>query len=608
MAQSQAAADAGASAAVVNGPEGATLDTRVQARYVSMRQARENVGRLRQRIFKAAQAGDHKKVRSLQKLMVRSHSNTLVSVERVTEFNAGRATAGVDGQVALTDEDRADLIRRVQREGRFWQPLPVKRTYIPKAGAKHKLRPLGIPVIFDRVLQARAKNALEPEWEARFDARAYGFRPGRGCHDAIEAIFNTLRGRNAKRLWILDADLTAAFDRIDHSWLLTELGASPVRGMICGWLKAGVLETGKGFAPTLEGTPQGGVISPVFMNVALHGLEEAAGVRYHANPSQRGWTKANSPVAIKYADDFVVACHSQRQAEEVKARLAAWLASRGLALNEDKTSIVHASEGFDFLGFHIRRYPNGKLLIKPSAAAIRRIRERLRQIFHEMRGVSASALIRKLNPIISGWAAYYRTVVSSEVFSSLDDYVWKLAYKWAIRRHRNKPKKWVAARYFGRFHPHRGDRWVFGDRESGLYLRKFSWTRIVRHQIVTGAASPDDPALADYWARRRRKHKPPLGEHTVWQLRRQHGRCPLCGDYLLLADHEPASPQEWEQWFAVTRKALRRQALQVAGRERTGTPARNRDYLVHAHCYRQTPAGSSTGPAFLHTRQPSRLA
>jgi RNA-directed DNA polymerase len=600
MAGAQAAAQAEVGAAVVNGPEGGTGQERRPTRGVSMRQARENVRRLRQRIFKAAQAGDHKKVRSLQKLMLRSHSNTLVSVERVTELNAGRETAGVDGQVALTDEDRMVLIERVQREGRSWQPLPVKRTYIPKASAKPKLRPLGIPVIFDRVLQARAKNAVEPEWEARFDARTYGFRPGRGCHDAIEAIFNTLRGRNAKRLWILDADLTAAFDRIDHSCLLAELGTTPVRALIRGWLTAGVFEHGKGFAPTEEGTPQGGVISPVLLNVALHGLEEAAGVRYYTNASQAGWTRADSPIVIKYADDFIVACHSQRQAEQVKARLAEWLAPRGLALNEDKTAIVHASEGFNFLGFHIRKYPNGKLLIKPSAAAIRRIRKRLRQTIHEMRGGTTSALIWKLNPIISGWAAYYRTVVSSREFSALDDYVWKLAYKWAVRRHRNKPKRWVAARYFGRFHPHRGDRWVFGDRDSGLYLRKFSWTRIVRHQMVTGRASPDDPALADYWANRRRKYKPPLGEHTVWQLKRQHGTCPLCGDYLLHADHAPASPHEWEQWFAAIRKALRKQAITVEAQWH-GSPDRNRNHLVHAHCHPRTQEGGSTGPARLHT-------
>jgi RNA-directed DNA polymerase len=275
-------------------------------------------------------------------------------------------------------------------------------------------------------------------------------------------------------------------------------------------------------------------------------------------------------------------------------------------LNEDKTSIWHASAGFDFLGFAIRRYPNGKLIIKPSRAAIRRIRERLRQVFRTMRGATAEALIRRLNQIISGWAAYYRTVVSSKVFTLLDDYVWKLAYKWATHRHRNKPKKWIAARYFGRFHPTRSDRWVFGDRDSGVYLRKFSWTKIVRHQMVPGGASPDDPALADYWTTRR--HRPPLGEHTVRLLHRQQARCPLCGDYLLHADHEPTSPQEWEQWFHAARKAITKQALEIVEPARHDTPDRNLTRLVHRHCHRQYTSGSGTHPKLLLSCQPSRPA
>jgi RNA-directed DNA polymerase len=598
MASKQAAIDA-VCGAVANGPEGGTRDPRGPTPGVSMRVARDNVGRLRQRIFKAAQAGDHKKVRSLQKLMLRSHSNTLLGVERVTELNAGRATAGVDGEVALTDEARAELVQRATHEARTWRPLPVKRMYIPKAGAGHKLRPLGIPVIFDRVLQARVKNALEPEWEARFEIRSYGFRPGRGSHDAIEAIFNTLHGRNARRLWILDADLTAAFDRIDHSQLLAALGSFPGRETTRQWLKAGVFEPGKGFAPTEEGTPQGGVISPVLLNVALHGLEQAAGVRYQTGAAHTGWVRATSPVLVRYADDFIVACHSQRQAEQVKAQLAEWLAIRGLTLNEDKTSITHARRGFDFLGFNIRRYPNGKLLIKPSKAAIKRIRKRLREVFRKMQGATTLTLIQTLNPIISGWAAYYRSAVSSGAFSLLDDYVWKLALKWATRRHRNKPKKWIADRYFGRFHPHRKDRWVLGDRDSGVYLRKFSWTRIVRHQLVTGGSSPDDPALADYWANRRRKHKPPLGSSAVFQLQRQHGRCPLCGDYLLHADHGPTSTEEWEQWFRVTRKAISKRSLKIAGNAESGTPDRDRTHLVHTRCHRPAPRGG-IGPALLH--------
>ncbi|MGH3477977.1 MAG: group II intron maturase-specific domain-containing protein [Nocardioidaceae bacterium] len=349
------------------------------------------------------------------------------------------------------------------------------------------------------------------------------------------------------------------------------------------------------------------MISPALMNVALHGLEKAAGVRYHTNASQAGWTVASAPVLVRYADDFIVACHSQRQVEHVKAQLTEWLAPRGLALNEDKTSILHASKGFDFLGFTIRRYPNGKLIIKPSTAAIRRIRERLRRAFREMRGATAGALIRRLNQIISGWAAYYRTVVSSKVFTSLDDYVWKLAFKWVTRRHRNKPKKWIAARYFGRFHPTRKDKWVFGDRDSGVHLRKFSWTKIVRHQMVPGEASPDDPALADYWATRRRKHRPPLGEHTVRLLHRQQARCPLCGDYLLHADHQPSSPQEWEQWYRTVRKAITKQALEITKPGRHGTPDRNPTRLIHRHCHRQVTPDSGN-PALLLSRQPSRLA
>ena len=197
---------------------------------------------------------------------------------------------------------------------------------------------------------------------------------------------------------------------------------------------------------------------------------------------------------------MVVLCHSQQQAEQVKARLAEWLAPRGLAFNEDKTQIVHLSEGFDFLGFNVRRYPNRKLLIKPSKAAIRRLRERLAAEMRTLRGGNAMAVIATLNPVIRGWAAYYRGVVSSRLFSSLDHYLWKLTYKWATWRHANKPKRWIVGRYFGKFNKFRNDRWVFGDRDSGACLVKFSWTAIERHVPVKGAASPDDPALASYWA------------------------------------------------------------------------------------------------------------
>ena len=255
-----------------------------------------------------------------------------------------------------------------------------------------------------------------------------------------------------------------------------------------------------GSLPTEEGAPQGGVISPLLMNVALHGMEAAAGVRYHLTGTRAGKTMPDCPVLIRYADDLLALCHSREQAEQVKARLAEWLAPRGLVFNEDKTQITHLDQGVDFLGFTIRRYPNGKLLTKPSNDALRRIRKRLSAEVKALRGANADAVIAKLNPIITGWAAYYRIGVSKRAFGALDAHVWRLVYKWARFSHPNKSTRWVIARYFGMFNPSRRDKWVFGSRDTGFYLRKFAWTPIVRHRMVAGTASPDDPALTDYWA------------------------------------------------------------------------------------------------------------
>ena len=575
----------------VNGPEDGVLDWDA----IDWDTHEDNVRRLRQRIFKATREGDLKRVRNLQKLMLRSHSNTLVSVRQVTQRNAGRKTAGIDGQVALTAWDRAALTMRLHRHGPLRGARPVKRVHIPKAGGKQ--RPLGIPVIADRAQQARVKHALEPEWEARFEPRSYGFRPGRGGHDAIEVIFKTLCGDRSKRRWILDADLAGAFDSIDHEQLLSQLGSFPARGMVREWLQAGVIEKGR-FTPTEEGTPQGGVISPVLLNVALHGMEQAAGVRYRNSARSDAETVSGSPVLVRYADDYVAMCDSRQQAEQVKARLAAWLEPRGLRFNEDKTNIVHVEDGFSFLGFSIRRYVDrrgsGKLLIKPSNESVMRLRERLAAEVRSLRGANAAAVVFHLNPVIRGWSAYYRSVVSSKVFTRLDHYVWQLTYRWARHTHPNKSRSWAATRYFGAFNKARQDRWVFGDRDTGVYLTKFAWTKIVRHVPVQGRASPDDPALARYWAERRRKQPPPLDQHTLKLLRAQDGRCRLCGEDLLHAEHQPRSPREWEQWFMATRRALRKQRIV----QRTDSNNERSSYrLVHAYCQRRHPTGADEAGA-----------
>src|SRR5271165_134764 len=576
----------------VNGPEGLPLFDGDAWDHVDWRCHEEQVRRLRGRIFKAVQEGDWPLARNLQKLALRSWSNTLVSVRQVTQRNTGRKTAGIDGLVALTSQARAEMAVRVHASIGSHAPSPVRRVYIPKASDKAKMRPLGIPVIADRCHQARVRNALEPEWEARFEPRSYGFRPGRGCHDAIESLFNTLHGKSS-RVWILDADLAGAFDKISHERLLEMLGGFPAREMIAGWLKAGIFEAGKGFAPTGEGTPQGGVISPLLLNIALHGLEEAAGVRYYPSGAHAGEVRRGSPALTRYADDLVVCCHSRQQAEQVKARLAGWLEPRGLAFNEAKTRIVPLSEGFDFLGFNLCRYPNGKLLIKPGAKAIKRCRERLAKEFRALRGSNVAAVLAKIVPIVRGWVAYYRTVVSTRVFAALTDYLWKLTYKWACWSHPNKPKHWIVSRYFRKFEKFRNDRWVFGDRDTGAYLPKPSWTEIVRHTLVKGGASPDDPALAGYWAQRRRKVKPPLDPYTVRLLSRQDGRCSLCGENLLTRDQPPQSPEGWERWFLqVTRQAIT--ADYLVHHDTPSAARSNRTHLVHDTCHR--------------TKHPSRLA
>lgn len=512
---------------------------------VNWRRANRVVRNLRQRIFRASKDGDLRKVASLQKLMLRSRSNILTSVRRVTQVNDGKNTAGVDKVVVKTPKARGELVDEISTFSP-WRAKPARRVYIPKANGK--LRPLGIPVVKDRCLQAMVKNAHEPFWEARFESVSYGFRPGRGCHDAIGKIYQLARPTKLKK-WVVDADIKGAFDNISHEYLLKTIGETPGRELIKQWLKAGHVDGGV-FQETETGAPQGGVISPLLANIALHGMEEALtvrktlpngkvvisdeGVKYESRGQSCG-----KRAVVRYADDFVVFCESKEDAEKSVSILTDWLKERGLTLSPEKTRIVHLSEGFDFLGFNIRHYEakqtsrsGWKLLIKPSKKSVQKIRDKLRDKWLLMKGQNVKTVISNLNPVIRGWANYFRIGVASEVFRSIDDWMFRREVRYVKQTHPTKPWYWTKARYFGRLNLDRGDNWVFGDKHTGMHLQRFAWFPIERHALVQGDASPDDASLKDYWEKRNAAKAKDLVPSRMKIAKRQKGKCPHCGESL----------------------------------------------------------------------------
>jgi RNA-directed DNA polymerase len=503
-----------------------TSGDRIDWQTINWKQVYQTVKNLRQRIFRASREGDLKRVRSLQRLMLRCQANVLESVRRVTQVNAGKDTSGVDRVVVTTPEERGRLCDQLSHLD-LYRIRPVRRVYIPKRKGK---RPLGIPTIVDRCVQAMVKNALEPFWEARFEGISYGFRPGRGCHDAIQKVFCLARPQTT-RPWVLDADIEGAFNNIGHAALVQAIDNFPARELIKQWLKAGYVED-EMLHPTDAGVPQGGVISPLLLNVALHGMEQALGIVYNSAGRLRG-----TYAVVRYADDFAVFCPSKEKAIEAQEILSHWLGVRGLRLSDEKTHIRHLREGFNFLGFNIRHYPapnssrrGYKLLTKPSADSINNLKRKLKGLWRKHVGTSTVALINELNPVIRGWSHYFRIGVAKETFSNLDSFMYYRAMRYAKRRHPGKSGRWRRQKYWGTTIGHR-DRWVFQDKARHVTLRRFAWTKIVRHRLVPSTYSPDDPALKDYW--RQRQAKPLVvtrRRRRLFQL--QQGRCPVCHQYL----------------------------------------------------------------------------
>jgi len=391
------------------------------------------------------------------------------------------------------------------------------------------------------------KNALEPFWEQKFEGISYGFRPGRGCHDAITKIYQHACPHRAKK-WVVDADIRGAFDNIDHDFLLKTIGNFPGRELVKQWLKAGVMEDGV-FSRTETGTPQGGVISPLLANIALHGMEDALtvigtlkdgrsvitdeGVKYNSKGENMG-----KRAVIRYADDFVVFCRTKEDAETVIDILKIWLKDRGLELSEEKTQIVHISEGFDFLGFTVRQYADAKtktgwkLLITPSKKSQQAFRDKLKPIWLKLKGQPIATVLKTLNPIIRGWVNYFRIGVSKRVFSSLDSWMYVREVRYAKHSHPDKPSKWRKNRYWGKLNLDREDRWVFGDKKHGAFLHKLNWCPIKRHVLVYGKSSPDDPSLKEYWAKRKAAKAKDLTPSKQKIAKKQNFLCPVCGESL----------------------------------------------------------------------------
>jgi len=455
---------------------------------INWRRAERNVRAMQIRIAKATQEEDWRRVKALQRSLTRSFSAKALAVRRVTE-NQGKRTAGVDRELWDSPEVRWKAIGRLKRRG--YRPLPLRRVYIPKANGKE--RPLGIPTMLDRAMQALYLLALEPVSEGTSDPNSYGFRINRSTADAMSQLFVSL-SKKASSQWVLEADIKGCFDHISHDWL--ERNVPMDKAILRKWLKAGVVFQGQ-FQATEAGTPQGGIISPTLANVALNGLENQllAHLRAKLGVVKTKKLKVN---VVRYADDFVITGSTpELLTDEIKPWVEQFLAVRGLSLSTEKTRIVNIAEGFDFLGWNFRKY-SGKLLIKPSKKNVQAFYRKVKEVICANKTAKQESLIRLLNPMLRGWAQYHRPVVAKATFNRVEHEIFRALLRWAKRRHPKKSLDWMRKKYFIETEKRA---WVFGTTvvegdgsERSIALYSLANTPIERHKKIKGAYNPFDPA------------------------------------------------------------------------------------------------------------------